>query len=188
MRKLPNRPSFTVTEKLVGYFICGVFALILWAIAYWVWWVAYKWFIWVTEPMQLLTVLVLPLPFLVYRAVFSPDRPVRPVAPLPMPSPGGVPPAEPPPRSYLPGLGWLYWLGNGELHRGTMVVLVVLFWSLFYWNWSIVDAMVQRGEGVLAFSFWGLITIFGTIVIRSVFSRIPGAEVSGPGDSKSKHR
>ena len=184
MRKLPNRSSFTVTEKLVGYFICGVFALILWGIAYWVWWVAYKWFIWVTEPMQLLTILALPIPFLAYRAMFSPDRPAR-SAPVPMPA---TPGASPAPRAYMPGLGWLYWLGNGELHRGTMVVLVILFWSLFYWNWSLVTTMVLEQQGVLAFSFWGLITIFGTIVIRSVFSRIPGAEVSGPSDSKSKPR
>jgi len=185
MRKLPNRPSFTVTEKLVGYFICGVFALALWGIAYWVWSVAYKWFIWVTEPMQLLTVLVLPIPFLIYRAVFSPDRPVRP----PTPMPAAPPPAgSPAPRPYPPGFGWLHWLGNGEMHRGTMVLLVILFWSLFYWNWSLVLSMVAQGEAVLAFSFWGLATVFGTIVIRSLFSWIPGAEVPGSGDSKSKRR
>ena len=159
--------------------MCGVFALILWGIAYWVWWFAYKWFSWVTEPMQLFTLLALPVPFWAYQTMFSPERRAARQA-APEAGAAGLKPGR------LPGLGWLYWLGNGELHRGTLVLLVVFFWSLFFWNWPPVVAMVNGGSLVFIFSFWGLLTIFGMVIIRSLFSRLPGPEVPGAGDSKSK--
>jgi hypothetical protein len=187
MRKLPNRPSFVITERLVSYFVCGFFSLILLGIAYVVWHTLWLWFSVIPEWSVVLIVIVLPLPFWVYQSMFSVDRPIRPApsaAPAAPAAPAaGVLPARP---GQIPGLGWLYWLGAGELHRGTLVILVVLFWSLFYWNWSTVQAMVERGETVFAFSFWGLITIFGMVFIRSIFSRLPGGEVPGAGDSKSK--
>ena len=184
MRKLPNRPTFTITEKLVGYVLCGVFALVLWGIAIWVWNVLFYWFVpksntrW--DWTVILTVLALPVPFLAYRYMFSPERPVRTAAAA------TAAPTEAGARAQVPLLGWLYWLGNGELHIGTLVLLIILFWSLFYWNWSTVLAMIERGQGVFALSFWGLITIFGTVIIRSAFSRLPGREVPGASDSKSK--
>ncbi len=184
MRKLPNRPIFTITEKLVGYFLCGVFSLILWAITLWVWRTLWDWFVPPTNTRWdwtiVFTVLVLAVPFLVYNNMFSPDRPVRPAAPASATAPDAAR------RATIPFLGWLYWLGNGELHIGTLVLFVVIFWSLFYWNWSTVQAMIATGSGVFALSFWGLITIFGTVIIRSAFSRLPGREVPGVGDSKSK--
>lgn len=180
MRKLPNRPSFTVTEKLVGYFLCGVFALVLWGIAIWVWNTLFYWFVPKTDTRWdwtvVLTVLALPVPFLAYRSMFSPDRAIRVAAPA----------SDATPQMALPFLNWVNWLGNGEFHRGTLVVLIVFFWSLFYWNWSTVLSMMEKGQGVFAFSFWGLVTIFGAVAIRSAFSRLPGAEVPGAGDSKSK--
>ena len=191
MRKLPNRPSFMVTEKLVGYFLCGVFALILWGIAIWMWNTFFYWFVPKAETRWdwtvVLTVLALPVPFWVYQNLYSPDRPARSATPMPAApaqSPAvGITTARP---DRLPGLGWLYWLGNGELHWGTLVLLIIFFWSLFFWNWPTVKLMWEQGNGVFAFSFWGLVTIFGTVLIRSVFSRLPGAGVPGSGDSKSK--
>jgi hypothetical protein len=189
MRKLPNRPTFVITERLVSYFICGFFSLALWGIAIWVWNILFNYFVPLSDRRWdwtiVLTVVVLPLPFWVYQSLFSSDRPLRTPAAPPTAAPvaGGAMPAKP---DQIAGLGWLYWLGAGELHRGTLVILVVLFWSLFYWNWSTVQAMIERGQGVFAFSFWGLITIFGMVFIRSIFSRLPGGEVPGAGDSKSK--
>jgi hypothetical protein len=186
MRKLPNRPSFTVTERLVGFVLCGVFALILWGFAFWIWNVFMYWFVLRTDTRWdwtiVLTVLALPIPFWAYQAMFSPDRrPAHPTAAVPAAAPAaGVR------HERLPGLGWLYWLGNGELHRGTLVLLVVFFWSLFFWNWPTVIMLVREGSLVFVFSFWGLLTIFGMVIIRSIFSRLPGPEVPGAGDSKSK--
>jgi hypothetical protein len=187
MRKLPNRPSFTVTERLVGFVLCGVFALILWAITIWVFNIYLFWFVpdkrW--DWTIIFTVVVLPVPFWAYQAMFSPDRrsahPAATVA-------GTAAPAAGPRPERLPGLGWLYWLGNGELHRGTLVLLVVFFWSLFFWNWPQVTLLVEEGSLVFVFSFWGLLTIFGMVIIRTIFSRLPGPEVPGAGDSKSKFK
>ncbi len=188
MRKLPNRPTFVITERLVSYFVCGFFSLILLAIAYFVWQTIFVWTTWLPEWSVVLIVVVLPVPFLVYQAMFTGERPLRaptesPAAAPAAPAANGQTPARP---NQIAGLGWLYWLGAGELHRGTLVVLVVLFWSLFYWNWSTIQAMMKGGQTVFAFSFWGLITIFGTVVIRSLFSRLPGGEVPGASDSKSR--
>ncbi len=185
MRKLPNRPSFTVTERLVGFVVCGVFALILWGLAFWVWNTIFYWFVPKTDTRWdwtlVLTVLALPIPFWVYQALFSPERRAS------RQSSAAPEAASTPTRAErLPGLGWLYWLGNGELHRGTLVLLVVFFWSLFFWNWGPVVTMVNGGSLVFVFSFWGLITIFGMVIIRSLFSRLPGPEVPGSGESKSK--
>ncbi len=185
MRKLPNRPSFTVTERLVGFVLCGIFALILWGLAFWVWNTLFYWFVPKSDTRWdwtiILTVLALPIPFWAYQAMFSPERRGSRQAPAAPEAASAAPRAE-----RLPGLGWLYWLGAGELHRGTLVLLVVFFWSLFFWNWSPVVTMVNGGSLVFVFSFWGLLTIFGMVIIRSIFSRLPGPEVPGGGDSKSK--
>ncbi len=187
MRKLPNRPSFTVTERLVGFLLCGVFALILWGITIWAFQIYLYWFVpdkrW--DWTIIFTVVVLPLPFLAYQTMFSPDRrstraDVAAVA--------AAAEAAAPRRERLPGLGWLYWLGAGELHRGTLVLLVVFFWSLFFWNWDPILLLVKQGSLVFVFSFWGLLTTFGMVIIRSIFSRLPGPEVPGSGETKSKPR
>ena len=183
MRKLPNRPSFTVTERLVGFLLCGVFAMILWAIAIWAFNIYLFWFVpdkrW--DWTVIFTIVVLPVPFWAYQAMFSPERRSARSA-----AGEAVPGAGVPRPDRLPGLGWLYWLGNGELHRGTLVLLVVFFWSLFFWNWDPIILLVRQGSLVFVFSFWGLLTIFGMVIIRSLFSRLPGPEVPGSGETKSK--
>ncbi len=187
MHKIPNRPTFTVTERLVGFLLCGVFALILWGLAFWVWNTIFYWFVPKTDTRWdwtiLLTVLALPIPFWTYQALFSPERRSARSA-----AAAAAPEAPTPRPERLPGLGWLYWLGAGELHRGTLVLLVVFFWSLFFWNWDPITMLVRQGSLVFVFSFWGLLTIFGMVIIRSVFSRLPGPEVPGSGDTKSKPR
>jgi hypothetical protein len=181
MHKIPNRPSFTVTERLVGFLLCGVFALILWGIAIWAFNIYLFWFVpdkrW--DWTIIFTAVVLPVPFWAYQSMFSPERRAARHG-------AAAPDAQAATGTRPPGLGWLYWLGNDEWHRGTLVVLVVFFWSLFFWNWPTVVVMVREGSLAFVFSFWGLLTVFGTVIIRSIFSRLPGQGVPGPGDSKSK--
>lgn len=80
---------------------------------------------------------------------------------------------------------WLRWMGNGEPHRGTLVVLVLVFWSMLYWNWPAPD--IRSFPFILTFSTWGLLTIFGLVAIRQMFFRqtnLPSQEVSASGDTK----
>lgn len=76
---------------------------------------------------------------------------------------------------------WLVWLGNGENHRGVMVLMIFIFWSLLYWNWP------GMALNVFTFSGWGLVTILGLFVLRAIFKPVaPGQGVPGAGDPKSK--
>ncbi|MGH2521581.1 MAG: hypothetical protein ACRDH2_03670, partial [Anaerolineales bacterium] len=82
--------------------------------------------------------------------------------------------------------GWLTWLGSGESHRGTLVLLVIIFWSMFFWSLPTIQF------SVLSFAGWGLISIFLLVLIRSLFFRqttlpAPGQEVpAAKAESKSQ--
>lgn len=84
---------------------------------------------------------------------------------------------------------WLAWLGNGEAHRGMLVFLFLLFWTMFFWSAPIVQTLVQ-GNFLFVFAAWGLVTVTGLVIIRSLFVRqttLPGQEVpKAAGDSKSQ--
>ena len=178
----PNDSS-TSSNRLSAYVAIGVFTLILWSIAIWLWRQAYLWFEIVTPPTFIVTFLALPIPYLLYQAFTRPPAPTTPPPPA-----SDTPAASPPPTSSGPfgwADDWLRWMGNGETHRGTLVVLVIVFWSMLYWNWPTPD--VQSLPLALTFPAWGLLTIFGLIAIRQIFFRqtnLPSQEVSASGDTK----
>jgi hypothetical protein len=162
-----------------------VLALIFWAIAVWLWlWGFISW-AFVADITFILVFLFMLLPYVaVIRSIGSPSAP-RPAPPAgENPAPGApAPPANSPDWAG----GWLKWMGNGETHRGTLVILVCVFWSILFWNWP--DPNLQRMDLILKFPIWGLLTIFGLVIIRQIFfkqTNLPSAEVSAADQKKSK--
>lgn len=163
-----------------------VFALIFWAIAVWLWLQAFLWYEFVVDLTFVAVFLFMLLPYVaVIRSMSAPRVP-----PAPPPAAGSPAPGAPPLSANSPewGGGWLKWMGNGENHRGTLVILVVIFWSILFWNWP--DPNLQRMSLILKFPIWGLLTIFGMVIIRQIFFRQtnlpPSQEVSAADQKKSK--
>jgi hypothetical protein len=174
-----RRPKPTSnTDSLTAYAVVTFFALVLWGIAIFVWYQAYLWFEIVSEPTFFVTLIALPLPYWFYNNFMT-----QHAAQNPPPAANGETPAAAPRPAPLPENDWISWLGNGETHRGTLVFLVIVFWSVFFWSFP--------GMTFQAFTFaaWGLITIIGTIMIRTLFVRqtsLPSQEgVSANNDKKS---
>ena len=156
-----DKPQFNA----LTYSGTQVLSLTFWSIIVWLWLQAYIWYSFVSDISFILLFLLVLLPYMSL---------VR-VAGAPGSHPSGI-------------LGWsdswLKWMGNGESHRGTLVLLVVVFWSVLFWNWP--NPPVQAFPLVITFPFWGLLTIFGLVAIRTLFFRqtnLPGQEVPA-GDTK----
>ncbi len=163
----PSQGSPFSSNKLLAYMVVGIFTFALWGVAYLIWREAYIWYAWVTEWTAVVTLLVLPIPYWVHQSM--------------LPSADGR-------RAGIMGWAedWLRWMGNGERHRGTLVLLVCVFWSMLYWNWPV--PAVREFPFVLTFPLWGLLTIFGLVTIRTLFFRqtqLPGQEVPAPDMKKS---
>ncbi|MBL8055169.1 MAG: hypothetical protein JNK29_00660, partial [Anaerolineales bacterium] len=61
----PSRPP--ESNKLLTFVVLSLLSVVLWAITVYVWYQAYLWFEWVTQPTAILTLAVIPLPFLAYQ-------------------------------------------------------------------------------------------------------------------------
>jgi len=172
-----NRPPMS-SDRILGYILVGVFSLMVTIL---IWYGGWYWLGISELTALLLTVLAVVVPWLGYEAYL---RSAEAAANAPAPQASASAPAQP--RVGLTEWlnGWLRWLGSGEPHRGTLVFLVILFWSLFFWSLPTITFTV------FTFSGWGLISIFLLVAIRSVFFRqttIPGQEVPGASaDSKSQ--
>jgi hypothetical protein len=168
------------------YLTLEVFALIFWGIAVWLWLQAYLWYAFVADLTFIAVfMLMLLLHLAVFRSLSAPKAP--PAAPRPADAPA-APNAPPANDNGAVGFfgGWLRWMGNGETHRGTLVILVLIFWTILYWNWP---SPVQTLPPALSISIWGLLTIFGLIIIRQLFfkqTNLPSQEVSAGDQKKSK--
>jgi hypothetical protein len=163
-----------------------VLALIFWGIAVWLWLQAYIWYAFVADLTFILVFLLMLLPYVaVIRSISSPGAP--PTAPPAGDRPAPATPSPSDGSSDWAG-SWLKWMGNGETHRGTLVILVLVFWTILFWNWP--NPNLQSMSLVLKFPIWGLITIFGLIIIRQIFFRQtnlpPSQEVSAADQKKSK--
>jgi hypothetical protein len=190
----PSRPP--EPNQLLTFVMLALLSVVLWGIAVYTWWQAYIWFRWVTEPTFLFTFFVIPIPFLAYRSftgqtglpsgIIRPANPpgtsgspTAPAAPIVGPAPSS---SNPPPQVVRARViqydDWLVWLGNGERPRGTIILLILIFWTILYWSLPGVEL------SALTFSTWGLITAFSVILLRALFR--PGKEVSAVGDTKSQ--
>jgi len=156
-----DKPQFDA----LNYSGTQVLSLTFWSIAVWLWLQAYIQFAFISDITFILLFLIVLLPYMsLVRAMGAPGS-----------NPGGA-------------LGWadswLKWMGNGESHRGTLVLLVVIFWSVLFWNWP--SPPVRSYSIALTIPVWGLITIFGLVATRTLFFRqtnLPGQEVPA-GDIK----
>jgi hypothetical protein len=163
------------SDRILGYILVGVFSLMVTIL---IWYGGWYWLGISELTALLLTVLAVLVPWLSYEAFL---RSAEAVANAP--ASASTPPQ---PRVGLTEWldGWLRWLGSGEPHRGTLVFLVILFWSLFFWSLPTITFTV------FTFSGWGLVTTFMLVLIRSVFFRqtaIPGQEVpAASADTKSQ--
>jgi hypothetical protein len=124
------------------------------------------------------------LPYVaVVRSIASPGAP--PAAPRPADAPPGS--GAPQGNGSLGWLGdWIRWMGNGEMHRGTLVILVLVFWTILYWNWP---SPILSMPLILSIPIWGLFTIFGLVIIRQLFfkqTNLPSQEVSAADQKKSR--
>jgi len=161
-----------------------VFALIFWAIAVWLWLQAFIWYAFVVDITFVAVFLFMLLPYVaVVRSIASPGAP--PAAPRPADAPPGS--GAPQGNGSLGWLGdWIRWMGNGEMHRGTLVILVLVFWTILYWNWP---SPILSMPLSLSIPIWGLFTIFGLVIIRQLFfkqTNLPSQEVSAADQKKSK--
>ncbi len=164
----PSRPP--ESNQLITFVVLMLLGLALWAVAAYVWYQAYIWFSWVTWPTSVLTLAVFPVPFLAYsRFTGSSGLPMERHARL-----GEAGPHGPTATSFVGD--WLVWLGNGEAHRGTLVIFIFVFWSLLYWS--------LEPFTTLTFSAWGLLTVIGILILRFFFR--PSREVSAAGETKSR--
>ncbi len=144
-----------------------VLALIFWAVAIWCWLQAYTWYLLVSDVTFLVMFIILLFPYtsLMRSFVHTGNQP------------SGI-------VSW--GDSWLKWMGNGESHRGTLVLLVFVFWSILFWNWP--NPSVRAYPTVITIPVWGLLTIFGLVLLRSFFFRqtnLPGQEVPAGDPKKS---
>jgi hypothetical protein len=160
----------------------GILSLIMWGFTFGIWYYfGYYWEGW--EPYSaLLTFFVLPIPFIAYYSFFVPRQhrtPTSGESGPPSTTTGG--PASIPIRLLTPTTDpdWITWLGKGDSHRGVLVVALIIFWSILYWNWP------EMQFTAVTFSWWGLLTLIGIAIIRTLFRR-PGQEVPGSAESKSK--
>jgi hypothetical protein len=173
----PSRPP--ESNRLLTFAVLLVLGLLCWGVTAYVWYQAYLWFLWITPPTFIFTLLAIPIPFLAYKAFTGSSA--LPTNGASASSPSSSPPAATPAQaSAVTGAAtsdWLTWLGNGDSHRGTLVVLVFLFWSIMYWSMMALTAFT--------FASWGLLTIVGLIILRAFF-RHPGREVPGAAEPKSK--
>jgi len=184
MRRSNNQPPLNFGQLLAGLAVVAVAV----AVSVWIWWRFWYWDGYSelqTLGINLLVLAAIPILYMAYRAVFQPSSSTT--VPPPAPPSGNPAPGAPPRPTGLFGWAddWLRWMGNGETHRGTLVVLVCVFWSILYWNWPAPD--IQRLPFVLTFPAWGLLTIFGLVAIRQSFFRqtnLPSQEVSAAGDMK----
>lgn len=165
-------------NQLLTFVVLAILGLIMWGITAYVWYQAYLWFEWVTWPTALLTLAALPVPFLAYRMFTGATGLPTPREAQAAPAEAASAPASAPRRGTSPVDDWLIWLGNGEPHRGTLVLLVFLFWSILYWNLPGVNF------NALTFAAWGLLTIVALVIIRFFFR--PSREVSAASDTKSR--
>lgn len=189
----PSRPP--ETNQLFTFVMLSVLSLVCWGFAIGLWWYfAYYWYGW-SERTFIMTFIALPVPFLAYyfftgssglpdaiRAA-RPGQPAAPTTAAPPTAPASQA-AHPPSAAGRPPMAangfdeWLVWLGNGERHRGTMVLLIFMFWTILYWSLPTITLTA------LTFSAWGLLTVFGVIILRALFR--PSREVSAPGETKSQ--
>jgi hypothetical protein len=178
----PSRPP--ESNQLLTFVVLALLSLVLWAVAAYVWYQAWLWFEWVTWPTAVLTLAVFPIPFLAYRSFTG--RTGLPMSAARGESPAGATSTTPAAPTSAPTeapagnpfTDWLIWLGNGEPHRGTLVVFIFLFWTLLYWSLPTISF------GALTFAAWGLLTILGIMTLRFFFR--PGREVSASGETKSR--
>lgn len=175
----PSRPP--ESNKLLTFVVLSLLSVVLWAITVYVWYQAYLWFEWVTQPTAILTLAVIPLPFLAYqRFTGASGLPMERRTGQPSATPAGAAPAPAPAAapSTNPLYEWLVWLGNGEQHRGTLVVFIFTFWTILYWSLPTISFTA------LTFSAWGLLTILGIMILRFFFR--PSREVSAANETKSR--
>jgi hypothetical protein len=181
----PSRPP--QSNQLFTFVMLSVLSLLVWGIAIGVWYyVCYYWYGW-SERTFPLTFLALPIPFLAFRAFTGssglpterPHTEAGAAAPSPAPSaPAAAPSAPATAPAANPFNDWLIWLGNGERHRGTMVILIFAFWTILYWSLPTISFTA------LTFSAWGLLTILGVMILRFFFR--PSREVSAANETKSR--
>lgn len=176
-RQKPTSPSPDY-HKLLVFGVLFFFGLVLWGITIYIWFQAYLWFAIVSEVTFIFTFIVLPIPFWLYYTFIQPAG--EGASP---PTETGVAPAAPTAfsaRVRSNNGGWISWLGNGEEHRGLLVLFVIIFSSIFYWTLMYqVSPSFSPLRFAFVFSAWGLITIIGTIMIRALFIRqTTGPEVS----------
>lgn len=162
-----EKADTTATFKPVPYIFLEIVTLVLWIVAVWLWLWAYTVFLLVGQAsfLAVFTIFLL-LHWVLWRQIRGP---------IAVDQPGVV--------GWM--TSWIAWLGNGETHRGSLVMLVILFWSVLYWS----VPYIQKTGFVVAFAFWGLVTTFGTIFIRALFFRrtsLPGQEVPGGASTKSR--
>lgn len=174
----PSRPP--ESNRLLTFAVLLGLGLLCWAITIYIWYQAYVWFLWVTPPTFLFTLLAIPVPFLAFKIFTgSSGLPTSGPANPPVGTPAGAPTPAPSGESSNLYNDWLTWLGNGDPHRGTLVILIFIFWSIMYWSMMPLTAFT--------FATWGLLTIVGLVIIRAFF-RSPGREVPGAADPKSKSK
>lgn len=151
-----NRPP--KDNSILTFSLLMLLGLIMWGLAAFVWWRAYIWFAWVTEPTFIVTFLAIPIPFMVYRGFQQATNP-GPTAP--------------------PSEDFVTWLGRGEPYRGAFVFAIFIFWSILYWSLDVIEF------NALTFASWGLLTIFGMFIIRQSFQP-PSRGVSAVEATKSQ--
>lgn len=168
---------------VVNYSLVQGIALVIWLVAVWLWLQAHFW-------QSAVSVFTFPLVFFLFLLPYWSLARVSGVGGASVAAPGNAPASTAAPtsashstlHSIEDGVNdWLVWLGNGENHRGVMVLMIFIFWSLLYWNWP------GMALNVFTFSVWGLVTILGLFVLRAIFKPVaPGQGVPGAGDPKSK--
>lgn len=175
----PSRPP--QSNQLITFVMLSVLSLLVWGLAVGVWYyVCYYWYGW-SERTFPLTFLALPIPFLAFRAFtgssgLPTERPHPEPGTAVTPAPAAPPAAGGPARN--PAVDWLVWLGNGESHRGTLVLFIFVFWTILYWS------LPSVAFTALTFSAWGLLTILGIMILRFFFR--PSREVSAGSETKSR--
>ncbi len=173
----PSRPP--QSNQLITFVMLSVLSLIAWGAAIGVWYyMCYYWYGW-SERTFPLTFFALPIPFLAFRAFTgSSGLPTERPRLVPGADPAAATPTLAPAPATNPFTEWLIWLGNGEAHRGTLVILIFTFWSILYWSLPTVSLTA------LSFATWGLLTIVGLMILRFFFK--PSREVSAPPETKSR--
>ena len=63
---------------------------------------------------------------------------------------------------------------------------MLVFWTILYWNWP---SPILSMPLILSIPIWGLLTIFGLVIIRQLFfkqTNLPSQEVAAADQKKSR--